>query len=372
MKVKDIMTTQPASIDVQTATVSDAMAKMKDIDIHQIPAVRGQKYVGMLDYREILRRNSIQLSAKAESFIVSTTTVSPETDVIDIVRLIIDTGLSAFPVIEKGKLLGIVSRTDILKVIEDLLGEREVRNRHIMSSNPVTVSEDEDVDSAATKMRGLGETEIPVIDKSNHLSGILRLDDIAAETFRRQKQSIRGGYMGSGDVAGDMVRVSVTTASLMGNPEYVQAGDSISETAKTLITKRLHVVPVVDADMNVVGVVDISDIIDALDVGRKTEGVLIQVTGLEPSDLEIYDVTFAMASKFVIRFSRITGLTRGKLNIHVAKYNTEGKTKYSVRTKIIAEPLTMSLDHHDWNFGKCLSFIFETYEPRLRKWKTKT
>ncbi len=371
MIVRDIMTKDPAAIDIKNATVSDAMAKMKDLDVNQIPAVNGKKYAGMLDYREILRRNSIQLSARAESFLVNTTTVNPEEDVIKIIRLIVDTGLSAFPVTEKGKLLGIVSRTDILEKIEDLLDGREIRNRHVMSSDPVTVLEEDDVDTAAVKMRGLGETEIPVVDRNNRLTGILRLDDIAADTFRRQKESIRGGYMATGDVGGDMVKVSVTAASLMSNPESVMPGDSIVRTAEMLVKTRLHVMPVVDEEMKIVGVVDMMDIIDSLDTGRLKEGILIQVTGLDPDDMDIYDITFAMASKFIIRFSRITGLSNGKLNIHVIKYQSEGRIKYSVRTKIIAEPLTMSLDHHDWNYGKCLSFIFETYEPRLRKWKTK-
>ncbi len=371
MIVRDIMTEEFVSIDVRTATVSDAMARMKESDIHQIPAVKGKRYAGMLDYREILRRNSIQMRAKAETFIIKTTTVKPEDDVRDIVSLIVDTGLTAFPVLEKGKILGIVSRTDILSIIGDILGKREIRNRQIMSTKPVLVTEDEDVSSAAVKMRGLGESEIPVIDSMERLTGILRLDDVAADTFRRQKQSIRGGYMDSGDVGGDMVKAQATCASLMSNPSYVHPGDPITQTAEIMLDRRLHLLPVVDDNMNVEGVVDISDIIDSLDTGRAKEGVLIQVTGLDSDDLDLYDMTFAMASKFLVRFSKITGLTRGKLNLHVIKYHTEGRIKYSVRTKIIAEPLTMSLDHHDWNYGKCLSFIFETYEPRLRKWKSK-
>lgn len=371
MLVKDIMTNEFVSVDVSTATVSDAMAKLKEADVYQIPAVKNGKYVGMLDYREILRRNSIQMKAKAETFLVKTSTVSPDDDISYLISLIVDTGLTAFPVIEKGKLAGIISRTDILKVINDMPGVSEIRNRQIMSSEPVLVSEDEDVDSAAIKMRSLGESEIPVIDRNERLSGILRLDDIAADTFKRQKQSIRGGYMATGDIGGDKIKAEATSKSLMGNPAFVLPGDSISRTAEELLDKRLHVLPVVDDKMKVIGVVGISDIIDSLDTGRKTEGVLIQVTGLNPEDLELYDITFTMASKFLVRFSRITGLTHGKLNIQVIKYRSEGRTKYSVRTKIIAEPLSMSLDHHDWNYGKCLSFIFETYEPRLRKWKTK-
>lgn len=371
MLVREIMTEKLVSIDARTDTVSDAMSKMREHDIHQVPALAGKKYIGMLDYREILRRNSIQMKARAETFIVRTTTVSPDDTIEDIISLLVDTGLTAFPVLEKERLAGIISRSDVLKVVDRLGGSTELRNRQIMSSNPVLVTEDESVDSAAVKMRGLGETEIPVIDKMERLSGILRLDDIAYDTFRRQKESIRGGYKDTGGAVGEKIKAEATSGSLMENPSYILPGGSVVDTASKLVKEKLHLLPVVDDEMKVVGIVDISDIINSLDTGRLTEGILIQVTGLSPEDLDLYDATFSMASKFISRLSRITGKTSGTLNVHVIKYHSEGRTKYSIRTKISAGPLNMSLDHHDWNYGKCLSYIFEAYEPRLRKWKQK-
>lgn len=382
MLVKEIMTPDPVVIDAGSSTISDAMARMRDTDIHQIPAVNGKKYVGMLNYREILRKRSMQLGARVDTFIINTPTLSPDSDARDVIRLIRDTGLSAFPVLAKGKLVGLVSRSDIMKNLEDLMGTVEVRNRQIMSSPVVLVHADDNVENAASSMRGMDEVEIPVVDSEEHLIGILRLDEIASDTFRREKQGVRGGHMYFGNVGGGTVKVlgdaggskqkvEIKVSSLMDNPQWVRGEDPITVTAEIINKHHLHIVPVVDENMKVEGVVGISDMIDALDTGEEKEGILIQVTGLETDDHDLYEITYAMASKFALRFSRITGLSHGKINIHILKYQSEGRIKYSVRTKIIAEPLTMSIDHHDWNFGKCLSFIFETYEPRLRKWKTK-
>lgn len=370
MRVKDLMTGTPVVMDVKTGTISDAMDKMKSLDVNQIPAMDGKKYLGMVNFREVLRRRSLKLSAKAENYVVNTPTVSPEDDVVDVIRLIVDTGLSAFPVLEKGKLAGIISRTDLIKNISEVAGESKLRNRQIMSSNPVFVYENDNVDAAAHSMRGLDESEIPVVDKSGKLTGILRLDEIANHTFMREKQRISGTGDSSGARVGEMVKVDVKCASLMDNPVWVLPQDPITKTAELLDQRRLHIVPVVDDDMKITGIVGTSDIIEALD-RREKEGMNIIVSGLDPDERDVYEITYSMAAKFLTRFSRITGLTHGRLNIHVAKYHSEGRTKYSVRTKIIAEPLTMSLDHHDWNYGKCLSFIFEAYEPRLKKWKGK-
>ncbi len=370
MLVKEIMTTKPVVLDIRNATVSDAMDRMRDVDIHQIPAVNGKKYVGMLNYREIMRRRSLQLSAKAENYVISSPSVSPEDDVTAVIRLIVDTGLSAFPVIKDRKLVGIISRSDVIQNLEKVIGARDLRNIDVMSTEPVYVHEDDSIDEASVKMRGLDETEIPVIDQYDRLSGILRLDEIAVNTFKRQKSSIRGTGDPSGARVGEKLKVVITCASLMDTPSHIRAQDSFVESARLLTERRLHILPVVDDEMKILGIVGISDIIDAIDE-REKEGMLVVVSGLEPGDREIYDITFAMASKFLNRFSNITGITHGKLNIHVTRYNTEGREKYSVRTKIIAEPLVIGINHHDWNYGKCLSFIFDTYEPRLRKWKTK-
>lgn len=382
MLVKDIMTKNPEVIDVEISTISDAMSKMRSTDIHQIPAVSGKKYVGMLNYREILRKRSMQLSARVDTFLISTPRLSPDDDIKEVVRLIRDTGLSAFPVLQKNRLVGLISRTDIIRNLDQFTEAESVRNRQIMSSNPIMVLESDNIESAAVKMRGLDETEIPVVDQDQKLTGLLRLDEVAADTFRRERQGIRGGHMAFGNVGGTPVdvagdrggnkeKVDIKCSSLMDNPRSVLGHEPISRTAEILDKYKLHIVPVVNEDMQVEGVVGISDIIDSIDTGEEKVGILIQVTGLDTDDHDLYEITYAMASKFIVRLSKITGLTRGKLNIHVLKYHSEGAIKYSVRTKIIAEPLTMSIDHHDWNYGKCLSFIFDTYEPRLRKWKTK-
>lgn len=370
MLVKNLMTTEPVVMDVKSGTISEAMDKMKGMDINQIPAMNGKKYLGMVNFREVLRRRSLKLSANAENYVVNTPSVSPDDDVMEVVRLINDTGLSAFPVLDKKKLAGIVSRTDIIRNLAEITGNGALRNRQIMSSNPVFAYESDSVDDAANSMRGLDESEIPVVDGDHKLTGILRLDEIASDTFKREKQSIRGTGDPAGDRAGDQVKVDVKCASLMDNPVWVFPQDTITKTAETLDKMRLHIVPVVDENMKITGVVGTSDIIEAIDQ-REKEGMNIIVSGLDPDERDIYEITYSMAAKFLLRFSRITGINHGRINIHVAKYHSEGRTKYSVRTKIIAEPLTMSLDHHDWNYGKCLSFIFETYEPRLKKWKDK-
>ena len=71
--VEDIMTENPLTIDEET-TVSLALNRMRDNKIAQLPVVSGRKYIGMISYRDILRRRSIHLNSKIKNFV----TKSPE------------------------------------------------------------------------------------------------------------------------------------------------------------------------------------------------------------------------------------------------------------------------------------------------------
>ncbi len=75
----------------------------------------------------------------------------------------------------------------------------------------------------------------------------------------------------------------------------------------------------------------------------------------------------SMVDKFVRRFSRITNLKGVTLHIHLEKYHSEqSRIKYSIRTKLFARKLNMSVSDSGWNFGKVLPEIFDNYEKNKK------
>ncbi|WP_171823580.1 hypothetical protein [Thermogymnomonas acidicola] len=79
----------------------------------------------------------------------------------------------------------------------------------------MTVTEKDDVSIAAERIRQLEESEIPVVSsKDGRLVGILRMDEIAANTVLRDKQRMGG----KGDYAGVKEKVEISCGSLMDNP----------------------------------------------------------------------------------------------------------------------------------------------------------
>jgi CBS domain-containing protein len=50
------------------------------------------------------------------------TTVSPDESLVRVVDLIVEQHISGLPVVEQGKLVGIVTETDLLRLLSKLLG----------------------------------------------------------------------------------------------------------------------------------------------------------------------------------------------------------------------------------------------------------
>lgn len=135
MIVEDIMTGNPMTV-TETTTIAEAMNTMAEQGIRHLPVVRGEDVVGILSDRDfsslgVALVNDVesyeQLRARlgqAVSALMSggVVTADQDSDVTDVVDLMLDEKLAALPVVESGtqRLVGIVSYVDVLKAAREL------------------------------------------------------------------------------------------------------------------------------------------------------------------------------------------------------------------------------------------------------------
>lgn len=366
MKVEEIMTSRNLVTVAATSTVAEALSRMRTTGIHQVPVIAGKRYAGMLSYREVLRRRSIRSNSKVESFMIKTAKLTPNTELKTAIKLLRNSGLAALPVVESGKLTGILSRTDLLKNFSSIVPDTGMKCVEVMSSDPLVIVEDEPIDKALEKFRSLDESEMPVVSKSGKYRGILRVDQISAGKLLNSPERVSDGA-----VTGESEKLMINTGSLALKAVNAEPRTTLETCVRMMVDNRIRSVPVTDSAGKVVGVVSASDIIGTISTGENNGGILIQVSGLEPWDDDLYDILFYNASKFVSRLTKMAGIKGGNFDFHVAKYHSEGRTKYSVRTRLVGGSINMSINDYDWNFGKCIDKIIETYENRLTKRKEK-
>ncbi|HII76422.1 MAG: Inosine-5'-monophosphate dehydrogenase [Methanoregulaceae archaeon PtaU1.Bin059] len=101
--------------------------------------------------------------------------VSPETSVSDVERLMVEHGIGGVPVLEHEKIVGIVSRRDV-RAIASRRGSESVKA--IMTRQPITAGEDISMEQALETMYTNKVERLPVVDKAGHLIGIITMQDI--------------------------------------------------------------------------------------------------------------------------------------------------------------------------------------------------
>jgi acetoin utilization protein AcuB len=135
MVIGEIMTRDPATAPV-TATISEVVEQLFELDVRHLPIVDGSRLQGIVsdrDVRQFLtlvidddaiekRREALE-SPVTEYMAANLITVTEETDVSEAIDLMLDQRIGAIPVVspDTGDLVGIVSYVDILKGVQDLL-----------------------------------------------------------------------------------------------------------------------------------------------------------------------------------------------------------------------------------------------------------
>jgi IMP dehydrogenase len=101
--------------------------------------------------------------------------VGPETSVAEVERLMAEHGIGGVPVVEEGRIVGIVSRRDV-RAIASRRGSESVRA--IMTREPITAREDISMEQALETMYTNKVERLPVVDDRGHLIGIITMQDV--------------------------------------------------------------------------------------------------------------------------------------------------------------------------------------------------
>ena len=90
--------------------------------------------------------------------------------------------VGSLPVVKDGRLEGILTDRDI--AVRAVAENRDLTTAlvdDVMSRDPVTIQEDEDVQAAARLMADRQVRRLPVVDRDGRLTGILAMADLAVD-----------------------------------------------------------------------------------------------------------------------------------------------------------------------------------------------
>jgi acetoin utilization protein AcuB len=122
MLVDDLMTPNPVTV-APSDTLHAAHEKMEVGRFRQVPVVDKERLVGILTDRDTRQLIGQLVHTRVEA-VMSTHpfSVGPSDPVEKAAHLLITNKIGGLPVIEDGKLVGIITATDMLRVLEAVLG----------------------------------------------------------------------------------------------------------------------------------------------------------------------------------------------------------------------------------------------------------
>ncbi len=130
MKVKNWMITEVITI-TPDKTVEDALQLMKLHSIRHLPVVEEGKLKGLVtesSLRPYLFNDKLKLPLK-EVMIINPIVIDPETSIDEAARLIYKYKIGGLPVVSQGRLVGIITVTDILEAFIELMGILKASSR---------------------------------------------------------------------------------------------------------------------------------------------------------------------------------------------------------------------------------------------------
>jgi CBS domain-containing protein len=299
MRARDIMTKEVITVSPETSVEEIAFLLLKH-NISGVPVVEGDKVVGVISEADLLYKKKLPTSivylyqhgsylkpeelAKEDRKIRATkakevmtkdvVSVSPETPVTEIVSIMEEKGIKRVLVMEGDKLVGIVSKLDVLRCLtgscEELarkviskISEAPVSVGDIMSCKVVTVKANDSVEDAARLLLEHRISGLPVVDENGDLVGILSESDLIHKAEPLPSPAL---YYGDRQkfleemwkVKASKVREVMTEDVITVSPE-----DSLGKAASLMLEKGVKRLPVVRGRM-VVGMVTRADILKAL------------------------------------------------------------------------------------------------------------
>lgn len=254
MKVEEIMAKEPIWLDK-----SEELVKALEIirkGYTKIPVLDEGRFVGLVTDGEIAdklgsirTKNVLPSKLHVSSVMVKDIPfVSPETSVDDVLKMVGLPGPTMLPVIHNKKLVGVVTKADLLPYVKS---EKPVD--WVMTRNARCVAEDDRIIHARRMMLESDIQRLPV-HRDGKLVGIISESDIALAfaDFKREVPLNHQGARIKELLVGDFMRRNVVSA-----PPAM----TIKGAAALMLKEGVGCLPVVDEDGKILGIVSRTDVI---------------------------------------------------------------------------------------------------------------
>lgn len=355
----------PDVMDKEFATVrpddrlGDVLAKMTELDLHEIPVSQdGKRMAGLVSYGTVIRRKNLSIDAKVSTIAITPPAVSPDTAITEAAEVLLREGYRQLPIVDNGRIEGVLSRGHILSMLNNIPELRDVPVESIMSPEVRTAKGKDRVVDAVTVMRDLDIRILPVVDDMERIMGIVGFKDVASYNWREKKRQTVG------EVVGDSYPADVLVESAMiEDPAIIAPGTTVGKAAEIMLKRNISSLPIAE-ERELRGIVTRYDLVELVASFRRRDMMYMQITGLEKGDRFEMDQMERVITQSMQKIARI--IDPLMFSLHVGKYHNEGvRTKYSLNGRLVTVDGVMNANAVQWDLIQATTDLMYMFERRV-------
>jgi CBS domain-containing protein len=264
--IKAWMSTPVITVTPDTK-LEDARELIAEKNIRALPVVENEKLVGIITRRGLLRldlsmlgEDSWQIHSNFEkrkvgdSMTLKPLTILPDFTVPKAARVMLENKITALPVVEKGKLMGIITNSDVLRFLISSNPElkKPVLVKNYMTDEVVTVERFTSLLEAHQLMGTKRIRSLPVVEGEKLAGLVTRTDLMSSDPSRLESRNNQ--ELSLKILTQDVEKVmSAPVRTIREDQEVVEA-------ARLMVEHKIHVLPVVDQLGKMVGIITESDL----------------------------------------------------------------------------------------------------------------
>lgn len=264
MLVKDYMTVDVVHVDIP-GNRDDVLKILKRTGISGIPVLKNKKLVGIITRKDLLRKpEETQLGLLMTSKPI---TIGPDEDIRTAAKLLVSHRIRRLPVVEDGKLIGLLSVADLIHAIAQLKIKEEIKD--IYTSNTFALWEETPLPLVGRVMEISGVDAIPILNADSVLLGIISERDLIRNSSIEDSvgvsdfsngtdddewtwESIRDNHTISFGISRVQLPNRQVKLAMVKNVVAVPKNAEVSECALKMRRSRVDQLPVVNGDKRLV------------------------------------------------------------------------------------------------------------------------
>jgi acetoin utilization protein AcuB len=264
--VKEWMTS-PVITGTPDMPLNEARRIFNERHIRALPIMQNDKLVGLIN-RQVLIRVDLSIlgnevwnlgidvpdETAADVMKKAILTITPDSTIHNAARVMLENKINALPVIESGKLIGILTSSDLLRfIIAQYPGlNKKITVSDYMTDVVVTVCRDTTLLEAHNVMGLKHIRSLPVVENDALVGLVTRTDLMSSDPSRPAMQKSQE--------TSKMVLAQPVEKVMVTNMVTILPDAELTEAARIMLEKKIHCLPVVKEKGQMLGIITESDL----------------------------------------------------------------------------------------------------------------